>query len=210
MVKSLKELGVEYLVGWREKEILEVVSIHGGRATWSDFIGLVERGVMARSTLGKKLKSLAGMGVLEKRRERVGGRETWIYRFASEEVLQLFGEMERRLTMVLGELYDPVAQPGLDTADRGKALIDCVDDLLRYQRSLTLMAVRLAVQAPDDGTAVRRLIKLMSRFTDVTAGGALAACWLNRDISVGVLDAMLGPPPRRVEEEVYVEAGLHE
>lgn len=164
---------------------------------------------MAHRTLGKKLKDLIGMGVLERRRERVRGRETWVYRFASEEVLQMFGEMERRLNMILGELYDPVAQPGLDTADRGKALIDCVDELLRYHRSLTLMAVKLAVQAPDDGTAVRRLIKLMSRFTDMAAGGALAACWLNRDISVGVLNAMLGPPPCCVEEEVYVEADLH-
>ena len=165
---------------------------------------------MSRRTLNKGLKALVEMGLLERRRERVAGRTWPFYVFSSEEVRRIFGEMRSQLQAVTGELYGPVAHSGLDPGDRGKALIRCVEELLRYHRSLTLMTVKLAVQAPNPETAVRRFIKLLSRFTDMPAGGAVAACWLNRDIAEDVFDAMLGPLPCRAEEEAYVEASRHE
>jgi predicted transcriptional regulator len=187
----LKRTGREKQLGNREKKLLEVLLNHGGKARFKDFTDVLESGEMSRRTIDKRLKSLIEIGILEKRRERVEGRMTWVYVFKSKEAEDLFGKMDRDLYEEAKGLMAATQEPGLSVTDRGKRLIDGVDTLLRYQRALTLMAIKLAVSAPSEKTAAHRFRVLMDRFTTYAAGNAMWLCWLNKDIAADVLEAML-------------------
>jgi len=186
----LKELGVKERLGRREMALLKVLLNHEEEVVFGTFTAALEGKAMSRRTIAKGLKSLVELGILEKRREIVKGRKTWVYRFRSKEVLEVFRRMNDQLYGTVKESYRLVERPGLSVVGRGKALIRCVDRILRYQRGLTLMAIDLAIRAPDVRTAAGRFIKLMDHFTDMTAINAFAACWLNKDIAADVLEAM--------------------
>ena len=191
----------------QEQGLLEVLQNHGGWATWSDFEAPVKSGEMSRRTLSKKLKRLIELGVLKKCRERANGRETWVYRFASEEVSRIFDKMDGQLQAIAEELYKFNSRAESDPAERVRALVPFVDELLLYHRALTLMACRLAAQAPDEETFARRFVKLMSWFDDMSAGRVAAALRLNSDVAEDVTDVVIGSLPPQVMELVSGREG---
>lgn len=54
-----------------------------------------------------------------------------------------------------------------------------------------MLAIKVAVTAPEERKAMRRFLTLMDVLTPDAAGNAMWLCWLNKDIAVDALEAML-------------------
>ena len=186
---------------------MEVCVAYGGKARFKDFADALKGKGMSRRTLNKGLQALVEMGILERRRERVKGHTWPFYVFSSEEVRRIFFETDGQLQAIAEELYKPVVRAELDPTKRVKALVPFVDELLLYHRALTLMACRLAAQAPDEETFARRFVKLMSWFDDTSAGRVAAALRLNSDVAEDVADVVIGSLPPKVMELVSRREG---
>jgi len=190
-MSPFEEIYAKEELGKREREILRVLLNCGGKATWKDFEKALVPDKMQRRTLSKGLRTLVELNIVVKRREFFRGRKTWVYVFQSKEVLEIFDKMNNQLLELTKRFYAETLKPGLSTSDRVKRLVNGVRTLLEYQRALTLMAIKLAIEAGDEETACRRFIKLMNYFTIMAAGEAFNLCWLNRNVAMKALNITL-------------------
>ena len=190
-MSPFEEIYAKEELGKREREILRVLLNCGGKATWKDFEKALVPDKMQRRTLSKGLRTLVELNIVVKRREFFRGRKTWVYVFQSKEVLEIFDKMNNQLLELTKRFYAETLKPGLSTSDRVKRLVNGVYNLLEYQRALTLMAIKLAIEAGDEETACRRFIKFMDYFTVMAAGEAFNLCWLNRNVATKALNITL-------------------
>ena len=190
-MSPFEEIYAKEELGKREREILRVLLNCGGKATWKDFEKALVPDKMQRRTLSKGLRTLVELNIVVKRREFFRGRKTWVYVFQSKEVLEIFDKMNNQLLELAKRFHAETLKPGLSTSDRVKRLVNGVYNLLEYQRALTLMAIKLAIEAGDEETACRRFIKLMNYFTIMAAGEAFNLCWLNRNVAMKALNITL-------------------
>ncbi len=179
-----------------QKAIVNTVLSHGGRARWRDFKDDPYIGSWSRAKIYSYLERAVDSGVLSKRLEHGEKRPGYTYILGPKKQVEIFNQMHGKLNEEAKALYAATQQLGLNVTNQGKRLIDGVDELLRYQRALTLMAMKLAMSAPSEEKAAHRFLVLMDTFTPDAAGNALWLCWENKDIAADVLEAM--QPKHRV------------
>lgn len=170
---------------------MNVVTRCGGRARWKDFEDDPVVGSWSPTKIRSYLDRAVKLGALSRRLERSEKRPGYTYLLKPKKLVEIFNKMSAQLNDEAKRLCAATQQPGLTVTDRGKRLIDGVHALLAYQKALTLMAMKLAMSAPDEQKAAHRFLVLMDTFTPDAAGNALWLCWLNKDIAAGVLEAML-------------------